>query len=166
LWRLVARTGNRLVGIRYRGFDVVESVIAANTKRFSSSTVTFHLLRGMAELPNADLVICKDMLQHVPNADVATHLDLLLHQYKFAIITNNISCTRDGRAEDNTNLDIPLGAYPTVAARPTSVQSQGSLALAMAGYGSTLQMGQERLPIDGMTYKSLPQRSVQPRVTI
>jgi SAM-dependent methyltransferase len=98
-------------GIRYRGFDVVESVIAANTKRFSSDTVTFHLLRQMAELPDADLVICKDVLQHVPNADVAAHLDLLLHHYKFAIITNDISCTRDGCAEDNTNLDIPVGAY-------------------------------------------------------
>ena len=98
-------------GIRYQGFDIIESVIAANIKTFGSNTVTFHVLRSMDELPRADLVICKDMLQHLPNADVAAHLDLLSRIYRFAIVTNDIACWRDGQSENNINGDIVYGAY-------------------------------------------------------
>lgn len=91
-------------GVRYYGFDVVASVIEANGRQFASDTVTFHLLSEMANLPSADLVVCKDVLQHLPIADIQEHLDWFCTRYKYAIVTNDIY------PDESTNIDIEVGS--------------------------------------------------------
>jgi 2-polyprenyl-3-methyl-5-hydroxy-6-metoxy-1,4-benzoquinol methylase len=62
-------------GITYDGFDIVSSVIGENQKRFSSNTVQFHLYSGNpGELPAADLLIAKDVLQHLSDGAVKAFL--------------------------------------------------------------------------------------------
>jgi len=91
-------------GIRYHGFDVVESVVEANKQSFARDTVTFQTMRSIDDLPIADLVVCKDVLQHLPNQDVSEYLDYFSLYYKYAIVTNDIF------PDAYTNTDIPHGA--------------------------------------------------------
>lgn len=75
-------------GIDYHGFDVVPSVISANVAAFQRAGRQFHLYGGDAkDLPAADLLITKDVLQHL---DDATVLDFLrsLSKYEYALLTN------------------------------------------------------------------------------
>jgi hypothetical protein len=91
-------------GIFYQGFDVVDTVIVINKDRFASNNITFATMRSISDLPNADLVVCKDVLQHLPNRDVIEYLEYFLTHYKYAIVTNDIF------PDAYTNLDIPHGA--------------------------------------------------------
>lgn len=90
----------------YRGFDVASAVIARNQAEFTAKNVSFHLYSGNpAELPEADLLIAKDVLQHLPNAVVFDFL-AALPKYRHALITN----CGNPRA-DTVNCDIEAGAY-------------------------------------------------------
>jgi SAM-dependent methyltransferase len=53
--------------IRYIGLDIVPELIEANTKAYASETVTFQLGDIMTDdLPQVDLIICRDCLVHMP----------------------------------------------------------------------------------------------------
>jgi len=91
-------------GIRYHGFDVVDTVIHVNKERFASENITFATMHNISDLPKADLVVCKDVLEHLPNRDVNEYLDYFSKHYKYAIVTNDIF------PDAHTNLDIPYGA--------------------------------------------------------
>jgi hypothetical protein len=104
-------------GVRYFGFDVVESVIETNRRNFGAANIQFDVLRRtLVELPSADLVLCKDVLQHLPTADVNEYLDWFQAHYKYAIVTNDISCVsaQADATDDPTgyaNIEIEHGAY-------------------------------------------------------
>ena len=90
-------------GIQYLGMDVVPEIIERNRTLFGSPTVTFALSEGVdQELPCADLLILKDVLQHWPNADILSFLPRL-QQCRYALITD---CT-----EPAVNTDCPLGGF-------------------------------------------------------
>lgn len=59
-------------GIAYIGVDVVPELIIANSLKYSTATVSFGVADalGLAQLPPADLVLVKDLLQHWPDAAV------------------------------------------------------------------------------------------------
>jgi SAM-dependent methyltransferase len=59
-------------GIDYAGVDVVPELVTANTLRFGSPSVTFAVADALAlgRLPAADLIVCKDLLQHWPDVAV------------------------------------------------------------------------------------------------
>jgi SAM-dependent methyltransferase len=59
-------------GIRYLGVDVVPAVIGHNWARYARPQVRFEhgdALNGY-QLPAADLILCKDLLQHWPDAAI------------------------------------------------------------------------------------------------
>jgi hypothetical protein len=69
--------------------------------------VSFELYSGNpADLPAADLLIAKDVLQHLPNRAI---LDFLPHlsKYKYGLITNCTNPKRNGPV----NSDIPAGDF-------------------------------------------------------
>lgn len=77
-------------GITYQGFDVASFVINANTPRYSKDNISFHLYDGdFSKLPSADLLICKDVLQHLPIAKIKEFITIL-PRFKYALITNDI----------------------------------------------------------------------------
>ena len=93
-------------GIAYQGFDIVQSVIAKNRDDFSSSNVGFHLYSGNSdELPQADLLIAKDVLQHWSNKSIEAFLPNTA-RYKYCLITNCIN--PNGKT---TNTDIEDGGF-------------------------------------------------------
>ena len=77
--------------INYLGIDVVESVVENNNKKYSTDNITFEKLKSYNEIPKADLLLVKDVLQHLPQEEVKKIIDNLFSNYKFIIVTNCIS---------------------------------------------------------------------------
>jgi 2-polyprenyl-3-methyl-5-hydroxy-6-metoxy-1,4-benzoquinol methylase len=95
-----------LSSVSYLGLDVVESVIESNSTSYSASNIKF-ISRDITtyELPKVDLIICKDVLQHLCNKDVVTTLVKIITSSKFSLITN------DFNPENTENKDIDNGDY-------------------------------------------------------
>ena len=95
-----------LSSVSYLGVDVVESVIESNSTSYSASNIKF-ISRDITtyEIPKADLIICKDVLQHLCNKDVVTILVKIITSSKFSLITNDFS------PENTENKDIDNGDY-------------------------------------------------------
>ena len=104
-------------GIDYTGVDVVRSVVDRNNETFGKPGIRF--MQGditAIDLPRADLVIIKDVMQHWPNAAVFKVLPKL-KTYKFALVTNDFaSLNKDCREGDTRPLDLQ--------AEPFSVQAE------------------------------------------
>jgi SAM-dependent methyltransferase len=110
----------------YSGIDVVSTVIDDNNKQFSSSNIEFLLSSGNpAELPNADLLIAKDVLQHWLNVNVKAFLPLL-GRYSFSLLTNCIN--PQGKT---LNTDIQDGGFRYLDLRlpPFSLAEERSIHL-------------------------------------
>ena len=95
-----------LSSVLYLGVDVVDSVIDSNIDLYSASNIDF-ISRDIItyELPQVDLIICKDVLQHLSNRDVISVLIKIIKSSKFALITN------DFNSESTSNIDIENGDY-------------------------------------------------------
>lgn len=74
----------------YLGLDVVPQLIAENSRRFGSDKVRFDLFDIDADyLPPADLLICKDVLQHLGSVSVQKVLSQM-HNFRYCLLTNDI----------------------------------------------------------------------------
>ncbi len=97
-------------GIEYIGFDVVPQVIEKNITKYSTSSINFICTDGLTyDLPAADLLICKDVLQHLSNEDVFLFLSHL-KKYKYCLITND--CDPD--VVRCKNINILTGGYRNI----------------------------------------------------
>jgi SAM-dependent methyltransferase len=76
--------------VHYVGVDIVESVIKANQRRFGAANIEFRLRTTDEPLPDADLLITKDVLQHWSNAKVQAFLPQL-YRYRYALVTNCVN---------------------------------------------------------------------------
>lgn len=90
-------------GVTYQGFDVAESVIAENRRRFGKPGISFDVVSRLDDLPPSDLVVCKDVLQHLPINDVLAYLKYFRKNYRFGLITNDIF------PSGNTNKETEYG---------------------------------------------------------
>lgn len=91
----------------YIGVDVVSSVVEENNKKYGSKKIQFKTIKpnSAKEVPPADLLIIKDVLQHLPNDTVKSFIKTILPKYKYALITNCIIPT------DELNKDIEAGGF-------------------------------------------------------
>jgi SAM-dependent methyltransferase len=97
-------------GIRYTGIDIVPDVVAANTAAFGHDGTDFVSGDIRTEtLPPADLLICKDVLQHWDLASIHAFLARNLGRYRYALITNDIASVHIDDAM--LNAEIPIGAW-------------------------------------------------------
>ena len=79
---------------RYLGLDVVESVVQTNRERFARPGVEFRRYSGdPGDLPGADLLIAKDVVQHWSNASIQRWLPVI-RNYRWALITNCVAPRR------------------------------------------------------------------------
>jgi SAM-dependent methyltransferase len=93
-------------GIRYLGLDVVDSLIDHHTKTYRTENIRFSPLNDeLAELPEADLIIVKDVLQHWSYRSIVSFLPKIA-KYRFALITNCVNPFGPTQF-----FDIPDGAY-------------------------------------------------------
>ena len=94
--------------IDYYGYDAAAEVIANNISRYGSANRHFYACDAIhTELPSADLLICKDVLQHLPNSYISDFLRQL-DKYKYCLITNDIAF--EPQYDRKLNLDIPMGS--------------------------------------------------------
>lgn len=109
----------------YTGLDVVPTVIDQNIKQYARAGVSF-LLADPTDpaLPAGDLLIVKEVLQHLPIDDINSILGKL-NSYRYAILVNDVSHQIRGTWKNiwrwqsicSTNTDIERGGYRLLALR-------------------------------------------------
>lgn len=107
-------------GIDYVGIDV-SAVVLTRTLAYARPGVRFFNMNAVTDqLPPADLLIAKDVLQHWSNADVKAFL-AKLSQFRFALITNGV------RPEESPmiNSDITPGDWRPLDLRRAPFQIDG-----------------------------------------
>ena len=100
--------------IDYTGIDIVEDMIASHNKNYSSEHVHFMCLDIVDdELPDGDMCLIRQVLQHLSNSDVAKVL-AKLKRYKYSLITEHV--TPKAQAE-SFNADIHSGNHNRITLR-------------------------------------------------
>ena len=91
----------------YLGIDIASDVVAANRTKYEKGRIRFQVGDITEELPAADLLISKDVLQHLSNTLVQTFIanNLKKGKYKWVILTND-------RGSDNH--DVQPGGYRAI----------------------------------------------------
>ena len=75
---------------KYFAFDIVPDLIKTNKKKFNDKKIIFECKNFIDEtLPKADVVIIRQVLQHLDNKSIIKILDKI-KSYKYAIITEHI----------------------------------------------------------------------------
>jgi hypothetical protein len=90
--------------ILYTGYDVYESVIEYNKKKYPSTKYSFiHLdfCNEKENIINGDMCILKDVLQHWSLDNIYSFLDYLVESNKFKYI---LICNCCNQKEDNTSI--------------------------------------------------------------
>jgi SAM-dependent methyltransferase len=103
----------------YLGVDIASDVIEAVRRKHEKGKIRFQVGDITEDLPAADLLISKDVLQHLSNELVQKFIknNLRTGKYKWAILTND-------RGRPPRNLDILPGGYRVIdlAAPPFEVK--------------------------------------------
>ena len=102
-------------GIDYTGLDIVASVIEADQRRFGAPNIHFAVADIVRDdLPPADLLIVKDVLQHLSNADIHRFL-AQLPRYRHVLLVNGVE--PDSLTAEPS--ELPQGLYrPLDPTRP------------------------------------------------
>lgn len=88
----------------YLGVDIVQSVINENNKNYKTLKINFQTITEEYQFPKVDLIVCKDVLQHLPNNQVDQILKKMINCSKFMVITNDILVDNE-----ITNSDCVIG---------------------------------------------------------
>jgi SAM-dependent methyltransferase len=123
----------------YLGLDVVPHILERNRRIHGTRSVTFAAAPAKAiELPNADLLLIKDVFQHLSNRMVQEYV-AVFPKFKYVLVTN---CSKKSRHLLNT--DIPDGGF-----RPLDLRL-APFGVAMASvlqYGANRTLNLRRLAI-------------------
>jgi SAM-dependent methyltransferase/glycosyltransferase involved in cell wall biosynthesis len=92
--------------VHYTGVDVVPDVIAQNDMAYGSDNIKFVLSDALNfDFPEVDLILCKDVLQHLANSDVDVIVKRIQKAAKYALICNTTY------THDSVNYNISPGGY-------------------------------------------------------
>lgn len=95
--------------VKYVGYDTVKSVIQKNQDCYGSDHISFlHSDVLTTDLPQADLLICKDVLQHLTNQDIQTLIGQF-KKFKYCLVTNDLNVL--GPCDILINQDIERGKW-------------------------------------------------------
>ena len=104
--------------VKYLGVDIVPEVIEANSDMYESDNVDFGLLDIVnSKFPKVDLILCKDVLQHLPNYDVEILLEKIKIFSKYALICNTVYTpdyvvdSATGETASSVNANVITGGY-------------------------------------------------------
>lgn len=107
--------------VEYLGLDLVAEVVDANSKRFSAKNIRFDEFRDIDDLPAGDLLIAKEVLQHLPNSMIIEYLVVIKTKYRFALLTNST----EPRAL--ANQDISIGGFRPLRLQDTPFNVPGAV---------------------------------------
>lgn len=75
---------------KYIAADIVPELISFNQQKFNNEKLSFiHLDLAKDDIPNADCVIIRQVLQHISNKEIAALLTKL-RQYRFIVLTEHL----------------------------------------------------------------------------
>ena len=86
----------------YQGVDVVESLINSHRNNYESAKIKFNVVNDAWDWPTVDLIICKDVLQHLPNEHIEEILKKMKMSAKYLLITNDVTNVK-GKFVENLN---------------------------------------------------------------
>jgi hypothetical protein len=92
-------------GLTYNGYDVSLHPVRFNADAYGAANIRFHHLVDGVKLAPADLLICKDVLQHLPTDDVQHYLAMFKDSFSYLLILNA------SFPDDNLNGQIDYGGY-------------------------------------------------------
>lgn len=111
-----------LSSVTYLGGDIVDQVVAENTKLYEAPNVRFAVMDLLVDdLPQSDLIICKDTLFHFTNADIRKAIEnikrsgskyLLTTTYTRREIPNGINADIRTGEWRILNLQLPPFNFP------------------------------------------------------
>lgn len=86
---------------KYTALDIVPNLIAYNKEKFKEENLKFHCLDiATDDLPNADCVILRQVLQHLSNAEIQS-IVAKLTAFKYIILTEHLP---EGNFESNKDI--------------------------------------------------------------
>lgn len=94
--------------IRYHGFDVVAELVEQNQETHGTESIGFDLAPVDLEFPDADLLIVKDVLQHMPSDAILEYCTKVISKYPWALLTNSY---RKFDRRYTVNSDIDYGGF-------------------------------------------------------
>jgi hypothetical protein len=106
-WQSSYKIYEHYENINYVGFDCVKKIIDRNTLKYPKYKFSFiDVIDNFELIPNCDLFIIKDVLQHWDTESIYTFLDNLISNkcFKYILITNNAN-----QSKDNLNLNSFFG---------------------------------------------------------
>jgi hypothetical protein len=76
--------------VRYFGVDVSRGLSEQVSSQYGNPNRIFKFADGIhSELPSSDLLICKDVLQHLPNGQIIEFLEMC-KRYRYIVLSNDI----------------------------------------------------------------------------
>ena len=87
-WRLGEQYN--LKGKHYIGIDVSDEALAIARKKAKHGAIFMQNDAATMEWPDADLILIKDVLQHLPNATIKIIMDNIMAHSTYALICNDI----------------------------------------------------------------------------
>ena len=91
--------------IDYLGIDVAPMIVERNQRMFGTPQIRFEQFDSAEAVPGAHLLICKDVLQHLPNKFVINYLRIFRNKFKYMLITN------DDGPQEYLNKEIDAGGW-------------------------------------------------------
>lgn len=99
-------------GVKYHGFDVAESVVEKNREAYGTDKITFSVMENYHLIPAADLLIIKDVLQHLSNQEIDRIIKQLIPRFKLTLVTNCVPPIRTSFHRSSMfNRDIETGDF-------------------------------------------------------
>ncbi|WP_162815931.1 class I SAM-dependent methyltransferase [Microvirga aerophila] len=100
--------GSRLVHLasKYIACDIVDGLLKENRKLFKYDNLEFKELDLVNdEIPMSDVIIVRQVLQHLSNNDIHKFIDKIHHRCKYLIVTEHLPI----RSDFLPNIDKPSG---------------------------------------------------------
>ena len=93
----------------YTGVDIVDNLIKEHKSNYESENVKFTYLKDF-NFFSCDLIICKDVLQHLPTKIIKNLLDEMMNNGKYLLITNDYKSTKQ-KQNSMINQDCEAGGW-------------------------------------------------------
>jgi len=91
---------------RYTACDIVDDLVAFNARKFAHLEVDFRVLDLASDnLPAADVVCIRQVLQHLSNAQISRAVPQIATKYRYLVLTEHLPAA----ADFPHNLDQPSG---------------------------------------------------------
>jgi hypothetical protein len=131
------------ISVNFIGVDIVSDLIAVNQSRYWDATISFKCANIIQdELPDGDLCLIRQVLQHISNAQISRVL-ANCSKFPYWVVTEDVYCGRRMRP----NLDIMHGPDNRLHKRsgvfldraPFSLQTQSVLEIPCPEFSSVIR---------------------------